>query len=361
MIFFKDIYRGKKVFITGHSGFKGSWLLKWMEFLGADVKGYSLAPTTTPNHLDILKTKSKSILANIIEKNRLEKELLDFEPDIVFHLAAQPLVRYSYQAPHETFETNVMGTLNVLEACRKSKNIKAIVCVTTDKVYENHESEKGYDESDRLGGFDPYSSSKACAELLISSFSNSFFSIDKFGVEHSTLIASVRGGNVIGGGDWSEDRLIPDIVKAIVNNQTIEIRNPESVRPWQHVLDCLSGYILLGQHLLAGEKEFTGPWNFGPKESIGIKVSEIINIAQQEWEKLNVNYNSSDLHETKMLTLDTTKAKNHLNWMPILDDKTMFNWTFQWYKAFYTGTLSTEIQLQLYTELAKEQQVTWIQ
>ena len=215
MSLFNNIYKEKRVFITGHTGFKGSWLALWMKKMGAEVAGYSLAPNTTPNHFSELNLEIDSILSDIRNKEKLVAEIEQFQPDIVFHLAAQPLVRYSYKEPSETYETNVIGTLNVLEACQKVKSVKAIVCVTTDKVYQNQESPNGYSEDDRLGGYDPYSSSKACAEILTASYVNSFFNLDEFGKSHNTLVATARGGNVIGGGDWSEDRLIPDVIRAI--------------------------------------------------------------------------------------------------------------------------------------------------
>lgn len=356
---FKDIYKGKKVFLTGHSGFKGSWMMQWLELLGADVKGYSLEPSTEPDHLSILHLKGKSSFASICNKENLENELVDFNPDIIFHLAAQPLVRYSYRNPYETYETNVMGTLNILEAGRKCTNLKAILCITTDKVYQNKEQSSGYSEEDQLGGYDPYSSSKACAEILISSYRDSFFNLSNYKEKHNVLLASARGGNVIGGGDWSDDRLIPDIIRASQSSGVLEIRNPKSVRPWQHVLDCLSGYLLLGQHLLQGKKEFAEAWNFGPINEQAISVGEIVNLATLTGISVNANIIPSELHETNFLRLNCNKALNNLLWKPLLDDHTMFEWTFDWYQHFYNGKVLTIEQITAYSDLAKANHLTW--
>ncbi|MFO0180699.1 MAG: CDP-glucose 4,6-dehydratase, partial [bacterium] len=250
---FHEQYRGRKVLVTGHTGFKGSWLALWLSRLGAKVVGYARPPETSPNHWELLKLNScQSILADLRDQDKLAKAFSDHQPEIVFHLAAQPLVRRSYREPHETFSTNVMGTLNVFEAAIASRSVRAIVCVTSDKVYENQESPDGYQESDRLGGADPYSASKACTEILDSCYSRSFF--HKSPLDGGLLLATVRAGNVLGGGDWSEDRLIPDAVRAVVSKKTLGIRNPGSVRPWQHVLEPLSGYLVVGQKLLEGDR-----------------------------------------------------------------------------------------------------------
>lgn len=362
MSFFREIYQGKRVFITGHTGFKGSWLALWMKKLGAEVCGYSLAPYSDPNHIDSLSLDINSVIADIRDKERIKKEIESFQPDIVFHLAAQPLVRYSYREPSETYETNVIGTLNVLEACRSTKSVKAVICVTTDKVYENKESLEGYSETDRLGGYDPYSASKACAEIVTASYVNSYFNLKDYNNTHNTLVATARGGNVIGGGDWSEDRLIPDIIRAVVAKDTLEIRNPKSVRPWQHVLDCLSGYILLGEKLLSGNKKFSGSWNFGPLDDEMIPVQEIIRIAKNSWDGLKVNFGSAELHETGILRLKCDKAVNVLKWLPILNNDEMFSFSFDWYKDFYAKDLVCSMkQLENYLEMAKEHNVNWVE
>ena len=257
-----EIFRNKKVFITGHTGFKGSWLSLLLQHEGAIVTGYSLAPVTIPNHYDLLKIEQQSFIDDILAANKLSAAIREAKPEIIFHLAAQPLVRASYADPLYTYQTNVIGTLNLLEAAKNCGTVKAIVLITTDKVYENKESNRPYIETDELGGYDMYSSSKACCELLIRSYRNSFLNIDDYQIKHHILIASARAGNVIGGGDWSEDRLLPDIVKAAARGTSVQIRNPNAVRPWQHVLDCLYGYLLLGAKLLQEETAFSGAWNF---------------------------------------------------------------------------------------------------
>jgi len=327
-------YRNKRVFITGHTGFKGSWLALWLQQLGAEVCGYALAPNTIPNHFEETKNNYTSIIGDIRDAEKLQQAVRDFQPEIVFHLAAQPLVRYSYGNPIETYETNVLGTLHLLEACKKTPSVQSIVCITTDKVYENHESQEGYLETDRLGGFDPYSSSKACAEILVNSYVQSYFNPATFNEDHHVLIATARGGNVIGGGDWSEDRLIPDIDRALRSNSSLKIRNPNSVRPWQHVLDCLMGYLTLGAHLMEGKQECGGAWNFGPINQQPIPVSEIIAIAKRYNPELAVSFGTATLHETGMLQLDCSKAQKELAWSPLFSTETMFEKTFAWYADF---------------------------
>lgn len=358
---FNDIYSGKRVFITGHTGFKGSWLALWMQQLGATVGGFALTPTTDESHFDALSMDMDSTIGDIRDRKEIAEAIEAFQPDIVFHMAAQPLVRYSYREPHETYETNVMGTLNVLEACRAAKSVQAIVCITTDKVYENYESEDGYVESDRLGGYDPYSSSKACCEILTASYVNSFLNPKDFGTSHNTLVATVRGGNVIGGGDWSEDRLIPDIVRAIMQQEVIEVRSPSSVRPWQHVLDCLSGYVLLGEKLLQKDVSFAESWNFGPVDKEFITVREIVEIAQKTWSDLQATYGQPNLHETGMLQLNCKKAVDRLNWTPIFTSTEMFQATFDWYGAFAASrSIASKEQIAYYMQLALERNASWI-
>lgn len=358
-------YRNKKVFITGHTGFKGSWLSKWLEMAGAVVKGYSLSPKTNPNHFSLLKSDMESVIADIMDKNRLEKAINTFKPDIVFHLAAQPLVGYSYMNPYETYNTNVIGTLNVLEAVRKIKTVKAVVLITTDKVYENKECLLGYKEEDRLGGYDPYSSSKACCELLIGSYRNSYFNNSEYLKKHQTLIASARAGNVVGGGDWGKDRLIPDIVKKASLGNKVLIRNPNSVRPWQHVLESLSGYLLLGEKLLEKKPIFADAWNFGPLSTNDLSVRNISEITTKIWDKIKCEYNNTDttsFHESNMLKLDSSKANNLLNWKPLWDGEQSIEKTMQWYKAFYNNnTIITEQQLNEYLVEANNKKLIWTQ
>jgi CDP-glucose 4,6-dehydratase len=332
-----NTYYGKTVLITGNTGFKGSWLAQWLKILGANVIGYSLKPKTDPNHFNLLGLDYKTYFNDINDLQTLKKVINKNKPEIIFHLAAQPLVRYSYYNPIETYHTNVIGTLNVLESIRCNNDVKALVVVTTDKCYENTNQTIGYIESDKMGGYDPYSSSKGCAELLVNSYRNSFFNINKYNNDHNTLIASARAGNVIGGGDWSDDRLIPDIIRSAINNKNSEIRNPISTRPWQHVLEPLSGYLELGVKLLDGEKKFAEGWNFGPEEKECLTVREVLNIAKKYWNIIKfeekVDYNS--LHEANLLSLNIEKAKTVLNWNPRWNNDLAIEKTINWYREFY--------------------------
>ena len=340
---FNDIYQNRRVFLTGDTGFKGSWLRLWLESMGADVYGYSLAPNTQPNHFELLGYK-RDKFNDILDVDSLQKAFADFQPEIVFHLAAQPLVRLSYQQPVETFATNLMGTVNVLEACRQTPSVKAIVAITTDKCYENKEQIWGYRESDPMGGYDPYSASKGCAELAISAWRRSFFSADG-----SPLLASARAGNVIGGGDWSVDRLIPDIVKATSKGETVSIRSPHSTRPWQHVLEPLRGYLMLGQKLLEGNREFAQAWNFGPSDGVRT-VLDCVTELQKNWSEIRfeINEPKDAPHEAQNLTLDCTKANAILGWNPVWNTETALQKTAQWYRAFYetSSCISSEQMLQ---------------
>ena len=273
---FGGIYKGKKVLLTGHTGFKGSWLALWLHKMGADVVGIALPAPTSPNHLELLNLNITSEMIDIRDAKAINKAFQKHQPEIVFHLAAQPLVRYSYENPHETFETNVMGTINIYEAVRNCSSVEVIVNITSDKCYDNKEWIWGYRENDAMGGYDPYSASKGCAELVTASYRNSFFNLDSYGKSHNVLLASCRAGNVIGGGDWADDRLIPDIMRAVDKNETVTIRSPHATRPWQHVLEPLSGYLLVGQKLLEGKKEFADGWNFGPSDEGSISVKEVV-------------------------------------------------------------------------------------
>ncbi len=308
----KLFWRNKKVFITGHTGFKGSWLCMLLKSLGSEVHGYALEPPTSPSlyYLAGVETLVKSTIGDIRDYDKLKNAIIEANPDILIHMAAQPLVRFSYEKPRETFEVNVMGTVNVLEALRYS-NIKAVVNVTTDKVYDNKEWFWAYRENESLGGYDPYSSSKACSELVTSAYSRSFF-------QNNCSIATARAGNVIGGGDWSKDRLIPDIINSLILNKIINIRNPNSIRPWQHVLEPLVGYLMLAEKLYLKENDFSGPWNFGPNENDTKSVEWIVEKMCSLWGK-NIGYqiNSLDeLHEANNLKLDCSKAINLLGWKP---------------------------------------------
>ncbi|MDA9203979.1 CDP-glucose 4,6-dehydratase, partial [Flavobacteriaceae bacterium] len=317
----KDIlnsYKEKKVLITGHTGFKGSWLSYWLKEIGAEVFGYSLMPVKKLNHFDLLKMELKSCYNNICNLISLKEFINKTNPEIIFHLAAQPLVRQSYIDPVETYKTNVIGTANLLEAIRGNPSVKAVIVITTDKCYKNLNQTHGYVESDTLGGYDPYSSSKASVELLVSSFRDSFFNLSEYGIKHQVLISTARAGNIIGGGDWSDDRLIPDLVKNAINGGTTKIRYPGATRPWQHVLDPLSGYLMLGEKLLNGETKFTGAWNFGPEEYDILSVHELVIKCKKIWNNINfeIQNDQNELHEANLLSLNINKAKNFLNWKP---------------------------------------------
>lgn len=331
---YNNIYRNKKVFITGHTGFKGSWLSIWLQTLGAKVCGYSLKPNTNPSmyqELDIENKIEKSIIGNILDYEKLEDSINDFQPEIIFHLAAQPIVRLSYKEPKLTYETNVIGTLNVLEVARKCKSVKAFVNVTTDKCYENKEIARGYKEDEPMGGYDMYSSSKGCVEIMSSSYRRSFLQ-----EEDSMSMATARAGNVIGGGDWAEDRLIPDCIRYINQNKAIEIRNPIAVRPWQHVLEPLSGYLLLGQKLLETGKDYAEGFNFGPNEESVLKVSEVVQKIIDNYNKGEVIIHKKDnLHEANLLMLNIEKSKTVLNWTPTYTANEAIKETVEWYKHFY--------------------------
>ena len=329
---FAEFYKDKKVFLTGHTGFKGGWLSLWLTKLGAKVYGYSLEPDTTPSFFDELKIGEKlekSVVGNILDSEKLEKAIEEAQPEIVFHLAAQPLVRRSYLEPKLTYETNVIGTLNVLEGARKVKTVKAFVNVTTDKCYENKEQNKGYKENDTLGGYDIYSSSKACSEILSSSYSRSF-------LENGYFLATARAGNVIGGGDWAQDRIIPDCIRAINRGEDIIIRNPEAIRPWQFVLEPLSAYLLLAQKLYENGKEYAQPFNFGPKEDSSLTVGEIARKVCDLYGRGKViTGEKSGLHEAGLLYLNIEKANKILGWTSSLTTDEAIKMTVEWYKHFY--------------------------
>jgi CDP-glucose 4,6-dehydratase len=331
-------YQGKKVFLTGHTGFKGAWLLQWLQLMGAEVKGYSLAPEQTECLYNLLagNTLCESVIADLRDVSRLEQEILVFQPDFIFHLAAQPLVRLSYKIPAETFAVNAIGTAYVLDAVRKLVKPCSVVLITTDKVYENKEWVYPYRETDRLGGYDPYSASKACAELVINSYIQSFFNPAIF-AQHQKGIASARAGNVIGGGDWAKDRIIPDIVRALRNEQPVTVRNPQAVRPWQHVLEPLGGYLLLGALLAEQPLRYGGSWNFGPHAEDNKVVEELVQAALQIWG--NGTYEKPMLigqpHEAGLLKLDISKAIDQLGWKPQYTADVAITKTLEWYKAYH--------------------------
>jgi len=356
MKLFSDKYRGCRVLLTGHTGFKGSWLALWLTELGADVTGLALPSETTPNHWELLNLDIPQYLCDIRDAEAVARIVTEIQPDIIFHLAAQPLVRRSYNDPIETWSTNVMGTANLLEACRKTSSVRAIVVVTTDKCYENQEWPWGYREADRLGGHDPYSASKAATELVAASYRSSFFHLPD-----APLLATARAGNVIGGGDWSEDRLIPDLVRAITNKTPLEIRSPDATRPWQHVLESLSGYLSLGHQLLEGEQNTAESWNFGPNPEGNRSVVEVLTRLNRHWPELEWQVTPHPQpHEANLLYLDSAKAKTRLGWQPVwtLDDT--LTATAEWYRDFFiNGKIVSRDQLARYISAAQVADIEW--
>ncbi len=358
MTLFADIYRGRRVLVTGHTGFKGSWLSLWLKELGAEVSGIALDPEH--DRLSHWKLAGPGIVNDIrIDIRDPVKVALAVErvnPEIVFHLAAQPLVRRSYFDPLTSWQTNVLGTANLLEACRSLKALKAAVLVTTDKCYENQEWVWGYRETDSLGGRDPYSASKAAMEILVSSYRHSFFDEDG-----KTLLATARAGNVIGGGDWSEDRLIPDLVRAVGDNTSLRIRSPKATRPWQHVLESLSGYLLLGQSLFEGHRKNAKAWNFGPAQEGNKSVEEVLRKLVAQWPAVRwVVDDDAQPHEAKLLYLDSTMAQRELLWRPIWDLDQALEATATWYRVLMDKdkVLSRE-QIASYVTAAQSANVAW--
>ena len=359
---FSGIYKDKTVLVTGHTGFKGSWLCFWLHKMGAKVIGYSLEAPTNPNHIELLNLDIVSIIGDIRNLEKLNQTFETYKPDIVFHLAAQPLVRLSYENPIETYETNVMGTLKVFEACR-ANNVKAIVNITSDKAYEKKEWIWGYRENDPMGGYDPYSSSKGCADILASSYRNSFFNIKDYKKTHNTLLATCRAGNVIGGGDWAKDRLITDIMISVSLGKKVNIRNPKATRPWEHVLEPLSGYLHIGQKLLEEKVEFAEAWNFGPSDEGSITVEEVVQNVKKHWDKIDYEINSdpNQLHEANLLKLDCSKAHILLKWKDVWDSETTFEKTVKWYKSYYeeNKNILTKEDLINYIADAKAKKIEW--
>jgi CDP-glucose 4,6-dehydratase len=339
--FFERIYPGKKVLVTGHTGFKGSWLTLWLIELGAEVIGYSLTPHTTPsffNHLD-LKKHITHFVGDIRDFDRLKHVVTAYKPDMVFHLAAQALVKPSYIDPRTTYETNIMGTVNLLEAFRSSDSLKAMINVTSDKCYENKEWIYSYRENEPMGGYDPYSSSKGCSELVTGAYRNSYFNLETFGVSHDKGLASARAGNVIGGGDWSDYRLIPDCVRALNNQEAIIIRQPKAIRPWQFVLEPLAGYLLLGASLWKDRQSFSSAWNFGPYEDDIISVETIVQKLIRCWGEGEYRIEGEPVHhEAQLLKLDISKARYKLLWEPVYKIERAIQQTVNWYRDFYNNS-----------------------
>jgi CDP-glucose 4,6-dehydratase len=327
-----QFWKHRKVFITGHTGFKGGWMSIWLSHLGAEVTGFSLPLTGSSSFfkdVSVENSITKSIYADIRNLELLKKSIQDSQPSIVIHMAAQPLVIESYLDPVETYSTNVMGTLNILESVRATTSVKAILNITTDKCYENNEHLTGYKETDPMGGYDPYSSSKACSELLSASYRRSFLT------ESGVALATARAGNVIGGGDWSENRILPDAVKAFMNNNKLLVRNPIAIRPWQHVLEPLRGYLILCQQLISNPIEYSSAWNFGPNESSARSVAEIVDIVVNCWGDDAGWYQGSidNHHEANYLKLDCSKAEKELKWKSIWTLQNSIIETVKWYKA----------------------------
>jgi CDP-glucose 4,6-dehydratase len=344
------------VLVTGHTGFKGSWLTLWLNELGADVTGLSLAPPTAPNHWDLLGLGIHEHRQDIRDTSAVAQAVERAQPEIVFHLAAQSLVRRSYRDPLDTWSTNVLGTANLLDACRRTATVRAIVVVTSDKCYENHSLKRAYRETDRLGGHDPYSASKAAAELVAASHRDAFF--DSHG---APLLATARAGNVIGGGDWSEDRLVPDLVRAVAAGSKLEIRSPDAIRPWQHVLESLAGYLLLGQKLLAGERDFATAWNFGPDSDDSCTVVDVLARMKAFWPQLSWRIGrETQPHEAQWLSLDSTKAREKLGWRCVWPLDTSIRVTSDWYGRFLDrGDAESRSQLKQYVADAYRKRVMW--
>jgi len=364
MSIFRDYYRNKTVLVTGHTGFKGSWLTIWLHSLGAKVIGFSLDPFSPKDNfvLSGISDQIVDIRGDIKDFRKLQSVVNTYRPEVVFHLAAQPLVRLSYEISRETFEDNVMGTVNILECVKMSPTIKTCINITSDKCYDNKEWIWGYKETDPMGGFDPYSASKGCSELVISSYINSFFSPENYEI-HKKVICSVRAGNVIGGGDWSTDRIIPDCIKAIEQGRAIEVRNPKSVRPWQHVLEPLSGYLWLAAIAHDKPLEYSGAWNFGPGDESIIPVGDIVNSLIEKYGKGTWVDNSSpdQPHEAKLLNLDCSKARYILNWKPTMDIHQCLELVADWYKSYSTSDvyqLCVE-ELRTYVNCAKQGNNKW--
>lgn len=350
-------WKSRKVFLTGHTGFKGSWLASWLTSLGAEVTGYALAPDTQPNLFNTLKLNDflkRSHIADIRDLDRLKKAVIEAQPEVVFHMAAQPLVRYAYLHPIETYAINVMGTANLLESLRSINSVRSTLIVTTDKCYENTGRQEGYAENDPMGGFDPYSSSKGCAELVTAAYRRSYFSNTNY-PEHRNAIASARAGNVIGGGDWSQDRLIPDAIKAFESRRTLRIRNPQATRPWQHVLEPLSGYLILAQALYERGVEFMGAWNFGPDLQDSRPVKEVVDLLISQWGSPAFweQDTGEHSHEALLLNLDISKARANLGWEPKWHLEKAIESILDWNRAFQSKqdmNLITLSQIQSYSQ-----------
>jgi len=355
----KEFWKDKRVLITGNTGFKGSWLSIWLSTLGANILGYSLTPPTEPSLFEVARLDKlyRTEIGDVRDFEHLKVVVTEFSPEIVIHMAAQPIVRKSYIDPRETYEINVMGTVNLLEALRFCDSVRAVINVTTDKVYKNEEWVWGYRETDTLGGFDPYSASKACSEIVTSSFRDSFFNLSRYNVHH-VAVATARAGNVIGGGDWGVDRLVPDFVRTVLSGGKVKIRNPQAVRPWQHVLEPLSGYMTLAEKLFEEGPFYAQAWNFGPNEESCKTVEYVINKLCSLWGDIGYETENANglLHETNYLKLDCSKSKKYLGWEPVWNINQALEKTVEWLKAYVSGENILEVcekQIREY-ELAME-------
>ncbi|RQO43145.1 CDP-glucose 4,6-dehydratase [Variovorax sp. KBW07] len=345
-----SFWRGKRVFLTGHTGFKGSWLALWLEKNGAIVRGYALAPSTEPSlhALAAGRSAADSVIGDVRDLAVLRAAMHDFAPEVVFHLAAQPLVRRSYVDPVETYSTNVMGTVHLLEAARACGSVRAVLVVTSDKCYENREWQWGYRENEPMGGYDPYSNSKGCSELVVASYRSSFFNEDRH-AEHGVALATARAGNVIGGGDWSEDRLVPDLLRAFAEGRTADIRNPHAIRPWQHVLEPLRGYMMLAERLFTDGPAWAEPWNFGPADSDARPVSWIADQLVGLWggeAQWRNGAQANQPHEASWLKLDCSKARQTLGWVPRWDLRTSLGAIVDWQRAWLDGRDMADVTLE---------------
>jgi len=365
---FNNVFQGKRVLVTGHTGFKGSWLSLWLSELGAEVYGYALDAPTTPSlfeEADVLSVLVGHEIGDVRDKGRLKAYVQKVRPEIVFHMAAQPLVRLSYVEPAETFETNVMGTVNLLEAVRSTPSVRVCQVITSDKCYENREWVYAYRENDPMGGYDPYSNSKGCSELVVSSYRQSFFHPERIS-EHGVSLSSVRAGNVIGGGDWALDRIIPDCIRALENDEPVNIRNPHAIRPWQHVLEPLSGYLWLAAKQYIEPEPHAEGWNFGPGSIGNVPVSDIAEMVVKAWGSGSYaceNLDADKVHEARFLKLDITKAKDILKWQPVNSVDDAIRMTVKWYlnRSLDAENLQAETieQIKLYSEKAAQAGVFW--
>jgi CDP-glucose 4,6-dehydratase len=349
----EEFWRGKRVFLTGHTGFKGSWLALWLRRLGADVTGYALEPPTDPSLFDLaqLGNTLQDIRGDVRDPEHLHMEMSKVRPEIVIHMAAQALVRRSYQQPVENYATNVMGTVNLLEAVRRTGGVRAVLIITSDKCYENREWLWGYRENEPMGGFDPYSSSKGCAELATAAYRNSYFA------DTETAVASARAGNVIGGGDWATDRLLPDMMRAAMDGRATKLRNPGAIRPWQHVLEPLCGYLILAERLCLEGQAYAEGWNFGPSDEDAGPVAGIASELSSLWEDVQwVADETPHPHEAHHLKLDCSKARQRLGWTPLLPLAQALSWTVDWYRTYARGSdvrQLTEQHIENYSQLRK--------